>query len=213
MGPFAPAISNRHGTLSRIEISIKKAFKPLTRWFTWEQINFNAAVHHALLDTLATMRAQRQEQASIRATLNDEIASEIKAWKENVASLNEEIRTAYATTLREHNDLKAQLAEANAVLRRFSEMLSDLAEEMRKGQADVAKEMEKRFPEIASLLEAGLKRLADDFDGRLADLRAEQRVCFKQLSLESSEAAVLEDRGRRALEARLARLENSEPKS
>jgi hypothetical protein len=32
-------------------------------------------------------------------------------------------------------------------------------------------------------------------------------VCFKQLSLEASEAAVLEDRGRRAIESRLEKLE------
>jgi len=43
----------------------------------------------------------------------------------------------------------------------------------------------------------------------VAELREDQRVCFRQLSLETSEAAVLEDRGRRELLARLEKLEAS----
>jgi hypothetical protein len=42
-----------------------------------------------------------------------------------------------------------------------------------------------------------------------ADLKEEQRVCFRQISLESNESAVLEDRARRALLARLEELEES----
>jgi hypothetical protein len=38
------------------------------------------------------------------------------------------------------------------------------------------------------------------------ELRDEQRVCYKQLSLELSESRVLEDRARRELEARLEKL-------
>jgi len=46
--------------------------------------------------------------------------------------------------------------------------------------------------------------------GALAvELKEEQRVCFRELSLEASEAAILEDRGRRALELRLEKLEKS----
>jgi hypothetical protein len=41
------------------------------------------------------------------------------------------------------------------------------------------------------------------------ELREDQRVCFRQLSLETSESAVLEDRGRRELLARLETLEKS----
>jgi cell division protein ZapA (FtsZ GTPase activity inhibitor) len=64
---------------------------------------------------------------------------------------------------------------------------------------------------MAADVEAGLEKIARDFDVRMAEisaeLREEQRVCFKQLSLESAEAAILEDRGRRALESRVEKLE------
>src|SRR5947209_7139449 len=46
-----PVMSNRTGLSARVELWIKGSLKKLARWFTWEQINFNAAVHRALIDT------------------------------------------------------------------------------------------------------------------------------------------------------------------
>src|SRR5438874_458279 len=40
-----PVISNRSGAMSRLELWFKSRAKSLARWFTWEQVNFNAAVH------------------------------------------------------------------------------------------------------------------------------------------------------------------------
>ena len=53
-----PVFSNRTGTAGRIEVWIKARLKRFSRWFTWEQINFNAAVHHALGETLKTVTEQ-----------------------------------------------------------------------------------------------------------------------------------------------------------
>jgi hypothetical protein len=77
-------------------------------------------------------------------------------------------------------------------------------------------ELQARFPQMAADVETGLRKLAHDFDVKLAEISAElheeQRVCFKQLSLETGEAAILEDRGRRALESRVEKLErDSQP--
>src|SRR5947209_3614873 len=44
---------------------------------------------------------------------------------------------------------------------------------------------------------------------RIEHLLEEQRVCFKQLSLEAAEAAVMHDRARRQIEARIEALEQS----
>lgn len=135
-----PLYSNRSGMTARLELWIKARLKTLGRWFTWEQVNFNAAVHHALSDTLEALRTHEQELLKIRADLKKET--------------------------------QARLAHA-----RISEM---------------AKEIDGRLSALA------------------ADLGEEQRVCFKQLSLETSEAAAFEDRGRRAIESRLEKLEQSE---
>lgn len=204
-----PLVSNRSGALRRIEISIKKAFRPLTRWFTWEQVNFNAAVHHALLEALAMLRTQEQELAALRAT----IANEVRNRDQKIGDLGRQLQNIQARAESRHDEAKTQFAHIDATLKRYSEMMSDLAKEMRKGHADLTREIQERFPEMASTLESALKKLDQDFNDRIAevsaDLREEQRVCFKQLSLETAEAAILEDRGRRALESRLERLEKN----
>ena len=115
-----PLVSNRSGLLSRLELWLKRRLRAGTRWFTWEQVNFNAAVHHALRDMLQVLAAYEQELGKLHAE-----AVELRA-----------------------------------------ELVSELRER----------------------------------DGHLRD---EQRVCFKQLALETSEAAVLEDRARRKTEALL----------
>jgi hypothetical protein len=188
-----PLISNRSGALRRIEVSIKKAFRPLTRWFTWEQVNFNAAVHHALLETLVILRAQEQE---------------LRNHDQKVVDLDRQLQSLHLR----HDEAKTQFAHIDATLKRSSEMISGLAEEMRKGHADLTNELQARFPQMAADVEAGLKKLAQDFDVKVAEISAElheeQRVCFKQLSLETGEAAILEDRGRRALESRIEKLED-----
>lgn len=215
-----PVISNRGGSLNRLEVSIKKLFKPLTRWFTWEQINFNAAVHHALLETLNLLRDQEQEltaltaEAKARAETMDSVNRELQA---RIDSQTTELRTLQSDLAVRSRETQTQLAHVDSTLRQFSEMMHDLAEEMRRGHAELTNDMQRLFPEARRDLEAGLKKLSADFDVRLSEisqeLREEQRVCFKQLSLEQSEAAILEDRGRRALELRLQKLEDTSNKT
>src|SRR5205085_5671162 len=98
-----PLVSNRSGALRRIEISIKKAIKPLTRWFTWEQVNFNAAVHHALLEALAMLRTQEQELTALRAT----IANEVNSRDQKIGDLDRQLQSIQASAESQSNDLRA----------------------------------------------------------------------------------------------------------
>jgi len=142
-----PVVSNRSGGLSRLELWAKRRLKQATRWYSWEQINFNAAVHHALRETLDALLDFEQRLGQQRA------------------------------------EMQAQLEQIQIETSRSLEMsarLADLAQELR---------------------ERDQQRLE------------EQRVCFKQLSLEMSEAQVLFDRSRRDIESRLDKLESSKRKS
>ena len=130
-----PLVSNRSGLAARLELWLKRQLQRATHWYTWEQVNFNAAVHQALRDILALLSAYERELAKLRADA----------------------------------DATAKRAELDAV---------------RLGLTDLVKELRER----------------DEH------LRDEQRVCFKQLALETSEAAVLEDRARRSTEALLEEL-------
>jgi hypothetical protein len=137
-----PVVSNRSGLFSRVELWLKRKVRRATRWFTWEQVNFNAAVHHALRDLLPLLSAYELELGKLHAE---------------------------AATRRA--DLEQQLtAQRSQLEARIAELVSELRE-------------------------------------RDEHLRDEQRVCFKQLALETSEAAVLEDRARRKTEAVLEELQ------
>lgn len=153
-----PVLSNRGGAAGRLELWIKSRLKSLSRWFTWEQVNFNAAVHHSLSETLELLSAQKQELIRLRAELGKK-ERELQELRVRLDAQSTEMR---ARRDNEESEIRARLSEIDL-----------------------------RLAELAH------------------DLREEQRVCFRQLALEISETAVLEDRCRRNLESRLEQLESS----
>jgi DNA repair ATPase RecN len=192
-----PLYSNRSGMTARVELWIKARLKSLSRWFTWEQVNFNAAVHQALSDTLEALRTHEQELSKIRDDLMRETEArlarfeqaerEILALRAHVQAQMADIRSRVSNLTTQSVAIEARLTEANASQAELNIRMSEISA----ARSNTAKEIDERLSALA------------------ADLREEQRVCFKQLSLETSEAAVLEDRGRRAIESRLEKLEQS----
>ena len=187
-----PLCSNRAGMAARLELWIKARLKSLSRWFTWEQVNFNAAVHQALSDTLEALRSHEQELTKIRAEARNEAEArlarferserEIRALRANIESQAADMLNRISTVATQNLATEARVSETNAAQAKLN---TDAGARI----SNMAKEIDERLAALA------------------ADLREEQRVCFKQLSLEASEAAVLEDRGRRAIESRLEKLE------
>ncbi|HEX9423562.1 MAG TPA: hypothetical protein VF899_09975, partial [Pyrinomonadaceae bacterium] len=151
-----PLVSNRSGFAARIELWLKRRLRAWTRWFTWEQLNFNAAVHHGLRDMLQVLTTYEQNLTRLRARID----ADAEAWRLEL----EQHRT----------ELSAQLAQLRA------EFETQRLAAAQRAQGD-----------------ARLAELIKELRERDEHLREEQRVCFKQLSLEASEAAVREDRARR----------------
>jgi chromosome segregation ATPase len=244
-----PVFSNRSGASARLELWIKARLKTLSRWFTWEQINFNAAVHHALSETLEALSAHEKQLRALRSELNQDEERRRSALEKNereVQAMRDEIESLVSESRRraaKHSaDLERQSAaaetrarETKAALEEVTRRLAELVETSGR-LSQQSTEMATRFAEQTADLDARLLEQGIDVDARLAkhatvmaeqaaeissrlsglateisqvsnDLREEQRVCFKQLSIEASEAAVLEDRGRRAIESRLEKLE------
>ena len=165
-----PLVSNRSGLTARLELWLKRQLKRATRWFTWEQVNFNAAVHHALRDLLPVLSAHEHELQKLRA--------QIAAAEARRIALETELEQYQSRLTAQLNDLRSMIETERR------------ATELQRNQVDA------RF--------ATLTREVRERDEQIQD---EQRVCFKQLALEASEAAVLEDRARRALQASLAEIE------
>jgi len=226
-----PVFSNRSGMAARLELWLKARLKSLSRWFTWEQINFNSAVHHGLSDALEGLRAHEQQLIRMQTELNqtkEALRVELNQTTEILRSESRQTTEALRSESRQNTEalrsesrqtteaLQADLAHTAEALRGESSQTNEaLASELRQTAASLRAD----FGQTAENLLATIDARGTEMNARVAelgdDLHEEQRVCFKQLSLEASEAAVLEDRGRRALEARLEKLEGlrSEKKS
>ncbi|HEV2827155.1 MAG TPA: hypothetical protein VGW76_06085 [Pyrinomonadaceae bacterium] len=157
-----PVVSNRSGTSARIELWLKRHFKRATRWYAWEQINFNAAVHHALSDMVRLLSANQ----------------------ETIQNLREQLRVESENRRADSGEVRTLLAEQRLTLDAESAIIA--AVESRAVVVD---------DRLGAIVEA------------TARLQEEQRVSYKQLALETSEAAVLEDRARRKTEALLEQLQ------
>lgn len=162
-----PVVSNRSGLVARVELWLKRNLKRATRWYSWEQVNFNAAVHHALRDLLPIFAAYEAELRKLRAQLAD-----AEARAEERAKEFEQALAAEANHLQTQN--QAQIR----------------ANELRNQHED-----------------AQLAAVVNELRESIAHLQDEQRVCYKQLALETTEAAVLEDRARRKTEILLEELQ------
>jgi len=201
-----PVVSDRRGWAARLELWIKGHAKNAMRWFTWEQVNFNRAVHDALTDVTKILLAEAQELAALRAQLSGEMRREFLTLRSDLGALNNNHADYRA-------NVEARVEKINETLSRISNMLADLTEESRRGSSQLAEQTGALAAALREEQSAAKSQQLEELNRRLSELvtelKEEQRVCFRQLSLEASEAAVLEDRGRRALDARLEKLEES----
>ena len=69
-GRLPRVVSDRRGAAARLELWIKRQLRRATNWFTWEQINFNAAVNDALRLTHELLAERDAERAELRARLD-----------------------------------------------------------------------------------------------------------------------------------------------
>lgn len=142
------------------------------------------------------------------------------------ASVHQAIRDLLPALAAHEAELRRQRDEAEArkaELERYQTELRELSEQLRDQLSDLQTEIDAQrraaeaqrdqvaaqaalFGQLVNEVREGNQRLQD-----------EQRVCFKQLALETSEAAVLEDRARRKTETlleemqrRVARLEKKD---
>ena len=191
-----PMYSNRKGGAARIELWIKARLKSISRWFTWEQVNFNSAVHHALSETLQALSAYRQELSAYQQDLTG-LRGQLSKEAENRRGEFE----------RRDRELTTWRAGIEALTAEFRNRAAELIADSETRTAELASVMTKELDQTRAALTSRLAELAGELRESDQQLREEQRVCFKQLSLEESEAAVREDRGRRVIESRLDKLE------
>ena len=172
-----PVVSNRTGSVARLELWIKRKLKRATKWFTWEQVNFNSAAYQTLVEVVETLNAWEQQLADAR---------------EHLETQREEVKNQQTALTRLVNELEQ-------IDRRQQAMIAQLSARV-EGLSQIAKDQQGETQER-------LGELVNEFRQRNEALLDEQRVCYRQLSLELNETRALQDRARRELETRVAKLE------
>lgn len=246
-----PVMSNRSGSVARLELWLKRLIKRAAHWFTWEQVNFNSAAHHALADALAALGAHEQSLARAHADLAalrqahdaqqhalqsllqgqhslQQGQQSLQGWQQSLQQGQQSLQQAHQSLQQAQGSLEGSLrlhiAEADERAARLSSVLAEtesrlagelaaLARAFEAGVEQLRAEMGAHADGLRSEQQAQLVARAADLQKELREraeqVLEEQRVCFRQLSLEASEAAVLHDRARRHIESRLEALERN----
>ena len=199
-----PLVSYRKGLAARIELWLKRQIKRATHWYTWEQVNFNAAVYHALRDAHTAIAACQQQLSQMESALNSEVLSlrsEAASLQKNLAELETRLASSVASMAASVDSLRAEhtaLRSAHESLRSEHTALDTERAALRTEHTALRTEHE--------ALRTEHEALRTEMRDRVEHALEEQRVSFKQLSLEASERAVMHDRARRNIEARLAEI-------
>lgn len=203
-----PLVSNRTGWPARLELWAKRKIKRAAHWFTWEQVNFNSSVYHALRDAVAALAETRAETEALAAELsslrrsNGELMSQLGSQGARFAETEGRLAATRALLETEVARLHEALAAAIAQLRDEERSLADSLVQLRDEQRALA-------ATAGAVRESQLAGIQKEFDERAEHILDELRVSFRQLSLEAGEAAAVHDRARRRIEARVEAIENA----
>ena len=243
-----PVMSYRRGAASRFELWLKRLIKRATHSFTWEQVNFNTAAHHALADALSALSAHEQSLARAHAESHD-LRQALEAQQAHGQSLQHSLEQSQQSLQQAQQSLQQSqqsLQQAQQSLQQAQDSLqrslqrhiaeSDArASELSSALAATESRLAAELATLARAFEAGVAQLGEEMAAHAGGLRTEQgeglaaraaelqkelreradqlleeqRVCFRQLSLEAREHEVMHDRARRQIEARVESLEKA----
>lgn len=139
-----PVVSNRTGAIVSLELRVKSLLKRMTRWFTWEQVNFNAAVNHALRYIHSSL--SQLEASSVQ--IDQRIDAQAAQLKTELMSLEARLSALNGA----QSEFREQLAElANELHQRvlLSEQLAELAKELRERDEQLIAEQRVCFKQLA----------------------------------------------------------------
>ncbi len=189
---FAPAApSSRHG---EIDTSLVDALRDMVAVLR-EKVGTHLARFEQLEQELAGLRSV---MASVRELQERSAASETM-----LAQLRQEqgeVRDRLATIVQ-------QIAQSGQERDEIRDRLATIVQQM----AQSGREQSENISQLVSQLVAGQGTLANELRERIQQVLDEQRVSLRQISLKTSEEAILADRARRATELRLDELARRVP--
>ena len=176
-----PIISNRHGVAARLELWLKSRLRTLTRWFTWEQVNFNAAVHHVLHDLIEELKDDRRRFVDTQIRVADKIREESQSTQSMIEGQQETLEKLRAEFWAE---VETSQTVFGSELRANAEAQQNEFERQRADIKNLRAILEAQRSSQAELLDhiAHLRKQDEQ-------IRASQRLFFKQFTVENSGGA------------------------
>jgi hypothetical protein len=175
-----PLYTNRAGWLGRLELWFKQAFGRATRWYAWEQINFNAATMKALSEALHML--------SLYETLIEELQSKLQ-----------ELHSERSST-------ESRLLEIDSRFRRIEQDLQLIADHQRSTSAPESLAANASDATRDDALRESINELRAEQRARVEQLLDDQRTIFKQFVLQIAEQTTATERVKRFTESRLDEL-------
>lgn len=210
-----PLFSYRYGFPARAELWLKRQIKRATHWFTWEQINFNSAVHQSLSELHTALVAHEQTLVALQQQTDGLHTTTVQliALQNEMQNLRAGIETRFVEI---ENTLAADVAQMRQTLvsniehlREDARKLADTADAQNAAMlASVRREWQEQLQSLQKQSLAQTGDLQHELHERIQHILDEQRACHKQLALQTSESAVVADRARRNFESRIMKLES-----
>ena len=162
-----PIQTNRHGLLRRLELWLKRRARSMTRWYVWEQVNFNSATHAALRDMFDLVASFDERLKGLERMTGSGSALADTGFISNAAPaslspVQTEPPDASTLTAAEIKRLRAEQAERIRVLLdemrvSFKQLQLELSEEgiedAPRGSVPRLEELERRIEEVRALCE------------------------------------------------------------
>jgi septal ring factor EnvC (AmiA/AmiB activator) len=176
--------------------------KVATHLVRFEQLEQELAT---LRSVLASVR-ELQERSAATETMLAQLRQEQGEIRDRVATIGQEqgeIRDRLVTTGEQLTQFRQEQGETRDRLATTGQQLAQTGEQL----AQSGREQSEKISQLA----AGQGNLANELRERIQQVLDEQRVSLRQISLKTSEEAVLADRARRATELRLDELARRVP--
>ena len=165
----------------------------------------DASLVDALRDTVAVLR----EKVAAHLVRFEQLEQELGGLRSVLASVRE-LQERSAATETMLAQLRQEQGEIRDRLAAIGEQLATTGQQLATTGERLAQSGQEQSEKIKQLV-AGQGDLANELRERIQQLLDEQRVSLRQISLKTSEEAVLADRARRATELRLDELARRVP--
>jgi septal ring factor EnvC (AmiA/AmiB activator) len=155
----------------------------------------------ALADALQALVALLREKAATHAVRFEQLEQNVAELRSVLTSVRE-LQERFVVTLAGVRELQERSAATETLLAQLRQEQGEVRNRLATAGQELVQSGQEQSEKINQLA-AGQENLANELGERIQHLLDEQRVCLRQVSLKTSEEAVLADRARRATELRL----------